>query len=373
MPTIQLGVVGYGHNPKLQSGRGGGLFRQSVEGFENVIPTAVCDIAPEALAMARERFPNIATFNNFDEMLDTTSLNAVIVGTPATSHAAFAVKALAKGINVLSEIPCVFTVEEAQTLWDAHLKSRALYMTGSNTNFRGYIDAAVDLKQRGILGDPIYAESEYIHNMRSEFETTPWRKTYEPIRYCTHSLGPLLRLIDEDLEWVTCFDTGSHLEKDPDQHDFMAALFRTRSNVVVRFVASFINEAGHHIWQYRIFTTKGTFERTAGQYTSMGYVPAESPRTLFYSKELPLTKNRVELPVGDMPPAHADNPKAAGHGGIDYAMLDAFFTAIREGSPSPVSLRDGLRMTLPGLYAAESARNGGALTRILYPWSEAKA
>ena len=73
-----------------------------------------------------------------------------------------------------------------------------------------------------------------------------------------------------------------------------------------------------------------------------------------------------------MPLAYEHNPGAQtkeGHGGIDYAMLDAFVKAIREGRPSPISLKDGLRMTLPGIYAAESARRGGELTRIKYPWS----
>lgn len=367
MKPIRLGVVGYGVSAAC--GRGAALFKQAVEGFEDVIPAAVCDLAPEARALAARNHPGIATYEHYDEMLERSGIEAVLVGTPATCHAAFAVKALQANIHVLSEIPSVYAMEEADMLWDAHLKSTALYMTGSNTNFRGYIDAAVDLQKRGLLGKPIYMESEYIHDVRNLLDKTPWRKTYLPIRYCTHSLGPMLRLIDEDLKWVTCFDTGSHLNKAPDEHDFMVALFRTASNVVVRFVASFINEAGSHIWQYRVFTDKGMFERTCGQDTAMGCDPADRPRTLFYSKDLPLTTCRVDLPVGDMPPAHANNPKAQGHGGIDFAMLDAFFKAIREGLPSPISLKDGLRMSLPGLFAAESARQGGALVRIAYPWS----
>lgn len=370
MNAIKLGVVGYGFREgKDTSGRGGTLFRQSVENLDGILPTAVCDITPAAREHAARKFPGIAVFEDYGEMLTHSGIDALIVSTPATCHAEFSARALRAGIHVLSEIPTVFAIEEANDLWQAHVNSRAIYMTGSNTNFRGYIDAAVDLKARGILGKPIYAESEYVHDLRSLFEDTPWRRTYEPIRYCTHSLGPLLRLIDEDLEWVSCFDTGSHLRGAVDEHDFMSALFRTRSNVTVRFLASFINEAGFHFWNYRVFTDKGIFERTMPQWTSTGLVPAEGPRTLFYSRELPLSKNRVELPVGDMPPEFEDNARAKGHGGIDYAMMTSFFKAIREGGPSPVSLRDGLRMTLPGLYAVESARNGGALTRIRYPWN----
>ena len=72
-----------------------------------------------------------------------------------------------------------------------------------------------------------------------------------------------------------------------------------------------------------------------------------------------------------MPPAYAGNEKAEmGHGGIDYAMLDHFFTAMLEGKGAPISLKEGLRMTLPGIYAEMSARRGGEVIRMTYPWDE---
>ncbi len=55
--------------------------------------------------------------------------------------------------------------------------------------------------------------------------------------------------------------------------------------------------------------------------------------------------------------------------GPDYAMRDALIQAVRAGGPSPISLREWVRMTLPGVDAAEAARQGGELTRIVYPWS----
>ena len=69
-----------------------------------------------------------------------------------------------------------------------------------------------------------------------------------------------------------------------------------------------------------------------------------------------------------MPPAYADNPRATGHGGMDFALLDHFFTALLEGKPAPISLREGLAMTLPGIYAEESAKRGGQVLRMTYPW-----
>lgn len=357
---IRLAVVGYG--------RGGGLFELAVDGFEHIVPAAVCDLMPEALDRARERFPDIAVYESYDELLDRAAAHVVFVATPATCHAEFAIKALERGLHVLSEIPAVSSVEEGQALWDAHLESKALYMAGANPNFWGFVDAAVDLKAKGLFGDPVYVEASYIHNVHRKPRRTQWRNTYEPIRYCTHSLGPVLRLLEGDLEWVSCFDTGSHINKVEGQHDVMAALFRTRSNVVVRLMVSFVNHycGGRH--HYRFMTTKGCFERSAS-YRTFRKEPAESPRTLFYTKDLPVFNNWMELPVAEMPPAYAGNPKAVGHGGADYAMLDAFFRALREDRPSPVDVKQALRMSLPGVYAADSASQGGELTRIRYPWS----
>ena len=71
--------------------------------------------------------------------------------------------------------------------------------------------------------------------------------------------------------------------------------------------------------------------------------------------------------------AYANNPKATspnGHGGMDYAMLDIFFDAVLNGKPAPIDLRAGLAMTLPGIYAEESAKRGGKVLRMKYPWDE---
>lgn len=39
------------------------------------------------------------------------------------------------------------------------------------------------------------------------------------------------------------------------------------------------------------------------------------------------------------------------------------------GEKTPeVDMREAIRMTLPGIYALESARAGGRLTAIEYPW-----
>jgi len=354
---IRLGLIGFGLRGQLMS-------QLAVSGFENVRIVAICDQDEGARHKAQTAHPEARVFAAFDAMMDATPMDALLVETPATLHGKFCAGALRRNVHVMGDVPCVESVEQAHQLWQAQEASDAFYMIGANPNMWAFVETAVDLKRKGLLGEPYYAEAEYIHDVRDHFERTPWRATYECIKYCTHSLGPLLRLIDEDLEWASCFDTGSHVTGEEGRHDAMAALFRTRSNVVVRLLVSLINNYPACTHHYRIYGTKGYFERS----------PAYEPgfvRTRFHSSALYADKRFVEIPVDEMRPEYALNPDVKGHGGADYALLDRFFQAVRSGGPSPIGLREALRMSLPGLYAADSARRGGELTRIEYPWARA--
>lgn len=353
---LRLALVGYGH-------RGAGMFGLALAGFDTITPAAICECNPALLEKAGKAHPGVPLFTDFRQMLDTTPADALMVETPAALHAEFCTQALRRNLYVFSDVPAVDKPEEAEAMWRASQDSKGFYMIGANPNCWGFVEAAADLRRQGLLGEPYYMEAEYIHDLRGYFADTPWRATYPSIKYCTHSLGPLLRLIDEDLEWVSGFDTGSHINRTPGQHDAMAALFRTRSGVTVRLLCSFINNCPAEGHRYRVYGTKGFFERTPA-FDGHG-----TARTLYYSIEQHQERKFVEIPVSEKLPEYENNPRAQGHGGADYALLDRFFRAIRNREPSPIDMRQALRMTLPGLYAAESARRGGELLRIRYPWS----
>jgi predicted dehydrogenase len=370
LKKIRLGVVGYGSDPTVAA-RGRFLTKMTTENIEGVEAVGICDINIKALELAKKDFQGVPLYENFDKMLEEVSMDALLIETPAHLHAEFAVKALKKDINVLSDIPSVKTLQEADELWVAQKNSRAFYMTGANANFPGWIDTALDLKRKGLLGDPFYVETAYIHDCRELWEATPWRKNAISISYCTHSLGPVLQLVEEDLKWVSCFDTGSHINKEEGQHDAMTAIFKTDTNVVVHLLTCFINNTPYGCQhKHRFFTTKGAFERTLAKPTFRSTERAAQQRILFCTNQLYGYNNWIELPIdGHSRPEYKGKEKL-GHGGIDYIMMERFTKAVKAGGPSPISLKEGLRMTLPGIYAAESAVKGGKLLKIVYPWDE---
>lgn len=387
--TIRMAVVGFGRylpqigTPDIGSytGRGEGYLKIATKFFPNIEPVAVCDINPQALEQARIAFPGAKLYEDFDGMLAKGGFDALIIATSAYLHTKFAVAALNRDIHVLSEIPCVNSLEEAWELWEAQEKSKAFYMTAENSSMAGFIEAGVDLKKRGLLGEPFYIETFYSHDLRrfhtdkNATELYKKMRTYERIRYCTHSLGPVLRLMKEqEFETVTCFSTFSHINNYPGEHDVMSAQLRTKSNVVVHLMASHINNyPNKYCHGYKFYTTKGAFERTINYGTQALFESASEARTLFYSTELYGHRRWTELPVGLDRPGQTKEMIAMGHGGRDYAVMELFLNAIRSNGPlSPLSLRDGLCMTLPGIFAAASAANGGKLYSLTYPWMSAK-
>ena len=363
MDEIRFAVVGLGHRGRL-------MFQLGCKAAEKIIPVAACDIEPDLWyksqrneAPMSKQFPETRYYEDFETMLNSEKIDVLLVETPAHIHAEFCAAGLRRNINVLSDIPLVRDYAEAEMIWKAGQESKAILMTGANPNEWGFIEAMYDLYKQGLLGKPFYLEAEYIHDVRCLWEETPWRRKGQPIKYCTHSLGPLLRLLpDEDLTKVSCVTTGPKIVGEEGQNDLMTAHFTTPSNTVVRFTASFINEAKCGLHSYRVFGTEGYFEHLSDR----GHYPA---RSMFNSKKLYGAGKLTELPIGQLRPEFAAAAHNAGHGGADYVLFHDFFNALRTGNMEKViTLKDGLRMTLPGIFAAESADRNGELIEIRYPW-----
>lgn len=353
MNKVRLGVIGYGIRSHALLAAAGA--------FEEFNVAAIADPSPAARSAAENDYPKARVFDDCVRMLDSGVVDAVLVESPPSTHAECSIQALNRGIHVLSDVPAVHEIPEADALWKAAAASRAVYSFGATTNWWGFVDTCADLKAKGLVGKPVYCEAEYVADLGDLPEVTPWRKHYEPIRYCTHSLGPILKWVDEDLAEVACFDTGSQIHGDPGDHDAMVAIYKTASGTVVKLLTSFINSHPAPFHRYVLYGTNGYFEKTQP-------FAGGGSQVLCSSKGIYGTHGLIQLPIAESRPELAAAPGIGEHGGADYCMLRDFVDAIATGGAPTVDLRQALRMTLPGLYALESARQGGKLVRVRYPW-----
>ena len=58
-------------------------------------------------------------------------------------------------------------------------------------------------------------------------------------------------------------------------------------------------------------------------------------------------------------------------GACGFSGCSAYAEAIANGKPAPISLKAGLAMTIPGIYAEESSKRGGEVMRMKYPIQKA--
>ena len=365
MEKIRLAVVGLGH-------RGREMFK-NISLTSGVEPVCACDLdsslfyEPQRNAQAlAESMEKVRFYDDFDKMMSDEKFDVLLVETPALCHAEFCARALERNIHVYSDIPSVASLEEADMLWQAQKRSRALLMTGATTMGWGFVHAMQDIYQKGLLGKPYLLEAEYIHDCRSLWEESPWRKpspgnAQNPAYYCTHGLGPLLSVMEEDLRYVNAFTTGSHVTDIPEANDANIAVYRTESGVMVRQTNSFINNCKTGTHSFRIFGTEGFFEHLAKR----GDMPET---TAFSSNSMYGAKDYTKLPVSFQP---HDSNTSFGHGGADSWMWNSFEKALRaKADKAPCDLRDGLRMTLPGIFAVRSILEGGREQKIRYPWDK---
>ncbi len=326
--------------------------------------TAVCDINPEKVKETQNLYAkhgHVAEgFTDADEFLAKGDFEAVVVANYATEHVPMVVKCLEAGKHVLSEIPAVNTVEEIKILRDAvaaHPKQK--YMLAENCNFWAFVRAWKKMYEDGTLGEAVYCEAEYLHSAdyrdhKPYADPNHWRLHNPAIKYCTHELGPLLQILDDRCVSVSCMMPTVVYNPYRSPQKNAVALFRTAKGAVIRLLIVFDAYVGYD-HNYSIIGTRGYIhtdknkcvDDEAHSFASLSSVPDSMQK-------------QIEIPVS----THFSNESTAGHGGGDVKMMHAFIDCVLNDEKPPIDIDLAIRMTLPGIIAAESAMKGGVLLEI---------
>jgi predicted dehydrogenase len=98
----------------------------------------------------------IAAYADIDDALP--HVDAVIIATPAASHAALALKAIAAGKHVLVEKPMATTTDAARTLVEAAADAGVVLMPGHTFEHNAAVHKLRDLVRGGYLGRLFYLD-----------------------------------------------------------------------------------------------------------------------------------------------------------------------------------------------------------------------
>ncbi len=336
--------------------------------------TALCDLNETRLMECARHF-KVSDQNctiDFDRFL-SYDFDIIVIGTPIQFHAEQVIKALEAGKHVLSEVTMAYKLEDCQRIIDAVKRSGKTYMLGENCCYWPFIRQWDEWIKQGLLGDIFYAEAEYIHNIQEllvdeKNGETFWRLNRPPIYYCTHSLGPLLMMINDQIISVSCVDAGYSIMQPKGEGclNMEVALFKTKKGRVLKLLRSQVAYREPPLHFYSLYGTKGVVE--SDRRGTLAHA-AGGTRGLLHLKDKHYwvhQQTERQFPFDEIYTGEIDlsAPKETyefdgSHGSAEHNMIRAFMDAIETGTQPFLDAPFGANITAPGLIAHESAKLGG--------------
>ncbi len=123
----------------------------------------ICDVDREKLNKMSELYPGVKTVENFDEIIDDETLNAVVVSTNVNSHYDLARKAIESGKSVFVEKPMSNTVEKSEKLVNLAAKKGVTLMVGHTFLYSPPVLKIKDIIENDGIGKVYYISSSRVN------------------------------------------------------------------------------------------------------------------------------------------------------------------------------------------------------------------
>ena len=332
---------------------------------------AICDSFEPRQKKVSEKY-GVKGYSNFDDFL-RHDMDAVVVASSFHQHAGYAIRAMERGLHVLSETSSNVTLAEGALLYEKAEETGLCYMLAENYCYTKFIQEMKKLYNSGEIGAVRYAEGEYNHPMSMEetLRYSPgvnhWRNNLPYCYYITHALAPMMYVTDTRPVEVSCSiipaSPGSFYKTAQDNNhgageceSAFIIVLRMDSGAVFRIIGGGL--AGHSCW-YGFHGTTGAMETSRGH----GYFGPETVRVWHEPWDLGggRSPERVYVPRW---PSHEAEANSTGHGGGDFFVALAFADAIKSGTPPYLDAYRGVTMSNVGILAWRSAHANGAFVRV---------
>ena len=323
----------------------------------NVDVVAGCDYSDHMREHFAQANPGTMVTADAAEFLDG-DFDAVLLATYCPGHADDAIACLDAGKHVVSEVTAFHTMAEGVRLVEAVERSGLVYNLAENYGYTAPHMYLARTWREGVFGDLMYAEGEYVHEVRSLAYThidgvpiTPgdtlhnWRSWLHFHYYCTHSLGPIMFITGTRPTRVVSLPGGHCLPGFPMPKvqglgGIAPSLVNMSNGAVVRnLMGGTTNDA--HLFRY--WGTKGAAE-ASGETVHLRLGGGGS------SPKLKLTPDWGEL---------TDIAGQTGHGGGDFWVMYYFARQLLFGTAAPFGIHEAADVTIPGILAYRSSRKGG--------------
>ena len=379
MSDITVAIIGAG-------ARGTELYRDTLAHIKNVKIVAICDVNEQKREELAKKVKDStgtlpALYENYKKCLAEVKPQAAVISTAWQKHLEIAEYAMENGVAVACEVGGAYSIESLWELVRCYERTKTPVMMMENCCYGQLELLALNMKRQGLLGKIVHCNGGYHHDLREELTRDPsYYRLYEYIarnceNYPTHEIGPIAKLLDINCgnRFVSLVSVGSGSDglkeyAEEKNRDYLKGVKFAQSDVVTTVIKCAGGE-----------TVTITLDTTLPRYYSRGFevigtkgLICEENRSVFLESDFSYEEhwkwkehfNNVDeyykkynhrLWKGYNPDT------AAGHGGMDKLVFDAFFSALEKGLPMPIDVYDMATWMSISVLSEQSIATGNAV------------
>ncbi|MCM4169110.1 Alpha-N-acetylgalactosaminidase [Arenibacter antarcticus] len=370
---------------------------------DDVLVTAICDIDQTRIDLAQQHIEKaghkkVKAFGKNDldykNLLALAEVDAVVIATPWLWHTKMAVDSMKAGKYTGLEVSAANTLEECWDLVNTHEATGSHLMLLENVNYRRDVLAVLNMVKQNVFGELLHFTCGYQHDLRgvkfndgktaygkgAEFgkegiSESAWRTQHSLLRnadvYPTHGLGPIAVMADVNrgnrlLSLTSHATKGVGLNKyivetggkdHPNaklkfkQGDIITSTIETANGETI-IVTHNVNNPHPYSLGFKVQGAQGLTDFDAhtqrihieGVTKGQGW---EDMDTWFEKYDHPLWKK------------FGDGATEAGHGGIDFFVINAFVESAKENIAPPMDAYDAAAWSAVTPLSELSIENNG--------------
>jgi predicted dehydrogenase len=377
LDTVRIGLVGVG-------GRGTSQLGELLL-LDGVAIKAICDIVPAKVDHASDMVvkkgqPKPDAYTNgpedFKRLCDRDDIDLVYICTPWRWHVPMAVDAMKKVKHAAVEVPAAVTLDECWQLVDTSEATQKHCVLLENCCYSPEALMMLNLARQGVLGELMYAEGAYLHDLRSELFSGAgeglWRIDEHVKRngnlYPTHGLGPIAQSLginrSDRFDYLTSVSTPSRGLQDfakrlPDTNKWKNGTFACgdRNTSLIQTANGRVINLQHDTCNPQPYSRIDLLQGTRGVfrgYPDRIFIEGQS-KTEDYG---PLTDfSKYDHPLWTK--LEAEAKKAGGHGGMDFILNWRLMQCLREGLPLDSDVYDAAAWSAVSALSERSVASGG--------------
>ena len=175
MNKVRFGIIGLGN-------MGSAHIRNFKSGsIRNAEITAVCDTKTDKLQWAKKFLgDSVALFEKYDDLVNSGTVDAVLIAVPHYLHPPYAIKALNKDLHVLVEKPAGVYTKQVKEMNEVARKSSKVFGIMFNQRMNPIYQKAKELVETGEIG--VLKRTNWIvtdwYRTQAYYDSGDWRATW---------------------------------------------------------------------------------------------------------------------------------------------------------------------------------------------------